>query len=393
MKILTIAPQPFFSYRGTAFSVYYSTLVNSEQGVEIDLLTYGEGEGEGEEIDLPGVKVIRIPTFSFLGPVKVGPSYLKAFLDFFMFFWTVGLLLKNRYDCVDAHEESAFYCLFLKKIFRFKLIYEMHSSLPQQLRNFKFTKSKFLIGLFEKLEKRCLQKSDAIVTICPALATYALQFIPEKNRHHLIENSLFEPVKLKDQVKHEKPLEISIPKGRQLIVYAGTFESYQGIDLLLSSFQKVVQHRSEAFLLLIGGTPDQVAFYQEIAKKNHIERDCLIHERVPQSQLDSFIRNATLQISPRVRGMNTPLKIYQQLASDIPLVATNVLAHTQILSDEVCFLVEPNPESMAQGLMKAFSIPEVREKKVRNANAFYEKNYSRDVYRKKIEKLLNFLGK
>ena len=40
MKMLVIAPHPFFTPRGTPFSVYYRTLVMAEQGVEIDLLTY-----------------------------------------------------------------------------------------------------------------------------------------------------------------------------------------------------------------------------------------------------------------------------------------------------------------------------------------------------------------
>ena len=70
MKALVVAPQPFFSPRGTPFSVYYRTLVMAEQGLEIDLLTYGEGQ----DVDIPGVRIVRIPRFGFLGPVPIGPS-------------------------------------------------------------------------------------------------------------------------------------------------------------------------------------------------------------------------------------------------------------------------------------------------------------------------------
>ena len=35
MKALVIAPQPFFSPRGTPLSVYYRTLVTSELGVKV----------------------------------------------------------------------------------------------------------------------------------------------------------------------------------------------------------------------------------------------------------------------------------------------------------------------------------------------------------------------
>ena len=77
LKALVIAPQPFFSPRGTPFSVYYRTLITAELGVQVDLLTYGQGQ----DVDIPGVRLIRIPGFKFLGPVKVGPSGLKFFLD------------------------------------------------------------------------------------------------------------------------------------------------------------------------------------------------------------------------------------------------------------------------------------------------------------------------
>jgi hypothetical protein len=60
MRALVIAPQPFFSARGTPFSVYYRTLLMSELGVSIDLLTYGQGQ----EVELPGVRVIRTPSLS-----------------------------------------------------------------------------------------------------------------------------------------------------------------------------------------------------------------------------------------------------------------------------------------------------------------------------------------
>ena len=135
MRMLIVAPQPFFSPRGTPYSVYYRTLVAAELGVEADLLTYGEGE----DVDIPGVRIVRIPRLPFLGPVRIGPSRAKLVLDLVLAAWTVGLLRRRRYDVVHAHEEAMFFCRLLKPLFRFKLIYDMHSSLPQQLTNFRFT--------------------------------------------------------------------------------------------------------------------------------------------------------------------------------------------------------------------------------------------------------------
>ena len=120
-RALVIAPQPFFTARGTPLSVYYRTLVSADLGVQIDLLTYGQGQ----DVEIEGVRILRIPRFAFLGDVPVGPSTLKLFLDAFLALWTVGLLLRRRYDFVHAHEEAVFLCRMLKPMFRFKLVYDM----------------------------------------------------------------------------------------------------------------------------------------------------------------------------------------------------------------------------------------------------------------------------
>ena len=64
----------------------------AELGVDVDLLTYGQGE----DVAIPGVRILRIPRFSFLGGVKTGPSALKLFLDVFLLARTIGLLLARR---------------------------------------------------------------------------------------------------------------------------------------------------------------------------------------------------------------------------------------------------------------------------------------------------------
>ena len=396
MKALVIAPQPFFSPRGTPFSVYYRTLVSSEMGVEIDLLTYGEGV----DVDIPNVRIIRIPRFRFLGDVKVGPSYQKLFLDCFMVIWTIFLLLRNRYKFVHAHEEAVFFCIILKPIFRFKLIYDMHSSLPQQLTNFRFTKSNLLIRLFKKLEDKSIQAAEAVITICPDLSDYVNGVIRNREKHLLIENSIFEPVKLKhdiqatndksqDKGRDTRPIEI--PKGRRAIVYAGTLEPYQGIDILIRSFKYVIDHVPDACLLIVGGSSAQVDLYSRLAKDVGVEDHVIFTGRVAQSLAKHYCQLASVQMSPRSSGTNTPLKVYEQLASGVPLVATDIYSHTQVLNSDVAFLVPPEPEDMSRGIIEAMQNNERAKQIVANARRLYEEKYSRPVYERKMRQVLKLV--
>jgi glycosyltransferase involved in cell wall biosynthesis len=396
MKALVVAPQPFFSPRGTPFSVYYRTLVTSELGVNIDLLTYGEGQ----DVDINNVRIIRIPHFRLLGPIKIGPSYLKLFLDIFMIVWTISLLIKYRYDFVHAHEEAIFFCRFLKPIFRFKLIYDMHSSLPQQLTNFQFTNSRFIMNLFKLLEENCLRSADVIITICPDLANYVKNLIQNSKKHLLIENSIFEPVRLlsnentrnseKRSKSSELEREIQLPLGKRFIVYAGTLEPYQGIDILIKAFKRVVSEIQDAFLIIVGGNKEQVKLYYNLAETYGLKKNILFTGRVPQLLAKHYCSLASVLVSPRSEGTNTPLKIYEQLASGIPLVATNIFSHTQVLTDEVAFLVKPEPEDMAAGIIKALdrsSVCCISD----NAKMLYKKKYDRPIYEEKIKRVLELL--
>jgi glycosyltransferase involved in cell wall biosynthesis len=391
MRALVVAPQPFFSPRGTPFSVYYRTLVTAQSGVEIDLLTYGEGQ----DVEIPGVRIIRIPHFHFLGPVKVGPSFLKLFLDILLTLRTIGLLMRRRYDFVHAHEEAVFWCRFLKPLFRFKLVYDMHSSLPQQLVNFKFTTSKFLIALFDQLERSCLRNADAVITICPDLQDHALATGMDPKRHFLIENSIFEDVHLNGEVSISDPrvdnaIEAALAAGGPIVAYAGTFEPYQGVDVLLSAFAHVVKERPDARLLLVGGSLLQIEEKKRHARSVGLDGACIFTGQVSKARAMELTRRADVLVSPRIRGTNTPLKIYEQLASGKPLVATRIWSHTQVLTDDVCILVEPEPRSMAAGILRAIA-PPVPLVHVDSARSLYERVYSRPAYEAKVRRLLEIL--
>jgi glycosyltransferase involved in cell wall biosynthesis len=277
----------------------------------------------------------------------------------------------------------------------------MHSSLPQQLTNFQFTRSRFLIGLFKKLEDSCLKAANAVITICPDLADYVAKHIPDNRKHILIENSIFDPVSLVSNVmdsdgeSEKKEIEektCDLIRGKRLIVYAGTLESYQGIDILINAFCHVIDKEPDAMLLIVGGNNKQVDHYSALALSLGIEKHLTFTGSVSQSTAKHYTELASVLVSPRSEGTNTPLKIYEQLASGIPLVATRIYSHTQVLDDHVAFLVEPKPEDMARGILAALKGDGKPEQTAANAKCLYQEKYSRPVYMGKMKHLLERLS-
>ena len=403
MKVLVVVPQPFFSPRGTPFSVYYRTLVTSELGHQSDVLTYGQGT----DVDIPNARLIRIPAFSFLGRVKTGPSMLKLFLDVFMVVWTVGLLARNRYDVVHAHEEAVFWCRWLKPIFRFRLIYDMHSSLPQQLDNFNFTSIRFLHWIFEKLENSAIRAADTVITICPALQEHALTQTDDDAKVLLIENSIFDPVRFAVSSTKESvgPTEAAPATtnaaleawferrpASQVIVYAGTLEAYQGIDKLLEAFALVAKRMPQAGLLIIGGMQKQIEQYGNLAKKLGLGEQVYFSGQQSQAEAQRLIARSGVSISPRFSGTNTPLKIYHLMSTGVPLVATRIDSHTQVLTDELATLTGKSIEELAEGIAEVLRSPESARRKAALGQQWYEEHYSRNVYLSKMQKLFELVA-
>ena len=95
MKILMIAPEPFFEPRGTPFSEYFRIKALSELGHEVDLVTYPIGKMS----KFPKLRIFRSLKVPFISKVKVGPSLAKLPLDFFLFFSAVKLLFIESIRC------------------------------------------------------------------------------------------------------------------------------------------------------------------------------------------------------------------------------------------------------------------------------------------------------
>jgi glycosyltransferase involved in cell wall biosynthesis len=385
VKILMLAPQPFFEPRGTPFSVLGRLRALSYLGHEVDLLTYHVGQN----VVIPGVTIFRTPAISCIREVPVGPSRIKPFLDVLLFAKAFRLLQKGRYDLLHTHEEACFFGVLLAKFFRLPHLYDMHSSLPQQLRNFRYSRLRPLIGLFEGLERWAINASDALITICPALEEYVKQ-INTNVPHVMIENVASEgdTAVISEEEMHTFKATHALVPGQKIVLYAGTFEPYQGLDLFIASAERVLCQRQDVLFLLVGGKPEQVRHYQSQVR----ERGLLSHFRFtgirPPQDVPCFIRLAHVLVSPRTSGTNTPLKIYAYLQSGKPIVATNLHTHTQVLNPEVAVLVEPAPEALAQGILAVLEDPHFARNLGQQARQLFEQRYSFGTFIQRTDQIL-----
>lgn len=82
------------------------------------------------------------------------------------------------------------------------------------------------------------------------------------------------------------------------------------------------------------------------------------------------------------------MKIYEQLASGKPLVATRIPSHTQVLDDSICFLVEPDALSLADGLVLALEDGKESSRRAAKARDHFDRHYSSEAYDEKVRQAL-----
>lgn len=353
MRILLLAPQPFYRDRGTPIAVDLVTRALSERGDTIDLLTYHIGT----DVFHRNVRVHRIPRVPFVRDVPAGFSFRKALCSLLLSAKALRMARGGRYDVVHAVEEAVFAAMFIRRRYRVPFVYDMDSSLPQQL----VGAYPFLLPLrawFMRCERWAVRSAQIVLAVCEPVAVEA--------RRHRQEGIVILPDVVLTTVyapsSPQRPFlreECGGARG-PLVMYVGSLEKNRGIKLLLESFAIASVRVPEAHLVVIGGTPVQVETYRRLADRLGLAASVSLLGLRPVSDLGGFLAQADVLVSSQLQEINTPMKIYSYLASGKAVLATNIAAHRAVVSENSAVLADPNPEAFAAGLTRLLLDPHLR---------------------------------
>ena len=371
-----IAPEPFFEPRGTPFSEFHRIRALTELGHEVDLVTYPFGR----DVTIAGLRVFRSRRPPFVHRIGIGPSLAKLPLDVLLALAVVRRAFSARYDAIHSHEEGGLIGVVVAALLRLPHLYDMHSSLPQQLTNFAFSRSRVIRGVFLAIERVMIRRSRVVIVICPSLEE-TVRGIDPGARAVLIENAPgsseeYATAEQAAAVRRQFGLAPAVP----VVLYTGTFEAYQGLDLLFEAMAQVRARVPDVRLLLAGGKPDQVEKARAQARAAGLEAVAIFAGERPSTEIPAYLLACDALVSPRSRGTNTPLKIYQYLRSGKPIVATRLLTHTQVLSDDTAILTGVSPGEFAGGIVTALEDTARAASVGLRARELAETKYSYEAY-------------
>ena len=357
MRILKIVPQAFYAPRGTPLSAYHRARELLARGHEVDILTYGIGESP------PGldVRLFRARGPHFCRTVRAGPSGRKIWLDVLLFASLIGRLCRERYDALYAHEEAALFARIAGALFRIPYVYDMHSSLPLQITDWKFSRRRSVVALFRWVERLSVSGACAVVAISPAVARAARHAWPDALC--IVLTNYFEAGEAARGGDREAiRARHGIEPREKLIVYTGSFVALQALDLLLEAAPRVLAAVPEVRFLLVGGKEAEIEELRALATRLNIADKVILEPARPQAEIPGYLAAADALVSPRVQGINPPGKLLSYLASGRPVVATDTLVHNQLLTHECAILTRPDAAGFADGVVTALTDTELTAK-------------------------------
>jgi len=276
-----------------------------------------------------GVKDIK-KFFNFVGldidnknfNVKISVKH-KGFSSLQNLYWLLKDLYINK-DCVNViFLSKAKHVEFLsrfKKFLNFKLIFENHQN---------------------NLFYNAVKAADLNYIVSP----YAYEKL--KNLTNVIYWDYHYPVSdkfFKLRNKFSK-------KEKYLLGYIGSLNPEKGLEIVLAVLQLNIFK-----LKIIGGTDNQINKFKKLLQKHGVLDKVVFTGFVSQNKLIHHLKDVDILIAPFKRSQTSiPLKIYEYLATGLPIIASDIPA-VRCVGKNYLFYFEPeNSESFKNVLLELIS--------------------------------------
>lgn len=181
--------------------------------------------------------------------------------------------------------------------------------------------------------------------------------------------------------------------SNKMVVYTGRLTEPKGVYTLIAAAEKVLATEKNIVFYLVGDSTENDL--RNLRRQANGENNIKLVGPVAQHEYFIYQRAADVLVLPgsalfdNPREYSSPLKLFEYLASGVPMVATNVPANTSILTHEItAYLVEPdNSKELARGIMTLLSDRKLARTISKNASRESRKY----TWETRAEKIIKFV--
>ncbi|MDP3957663.1 MAG: glycosyltransferase family 4 protein [bacterium] len=364
MKILVVAPTPFFSDRGTHIRILEEALALEKRGHAVIIATYHIGAKLPEHLDTK-IDIRRIRRWLFwYKKLEAGPDWQKILLDLMLIRKTFYLARTWKPDIIHGHlHEGALIGWIVQKVLfwrKMKLVVDFHGSLTKEMVSHSYLRTTGLMKFFEMVEYWIDTLGDATVAsswdnikrINAVRKSNPAQILLDGTRLSMFEG--LSPVSALRAVYH-------IPEGSVVVAYTGALIPNKGIRLLLDAIPLVCARYAETHFVIAGFPVDQIAEYlrQDIFKTRVTVISPLSYFELPK-----VLRMSDIGVDPKESTTRQASgKMLQYMGAGLPIACFDTENNREYLADGGVYASVTTPESLALALGELVASRELRRAK------------------------------
>jgi PEP-CTERM/exosortase A-associated glycosyltransferase len=186
------------------------------------------------------------------------------------------------------------------------------------------------------LETRALQRVDHAFTICEGLRRDIVGRGIPATKVTVVPNAVdiegFQPSGVADPVLRRR---LGL-EGCTVLGFVGSFYAYEGLDLLLDTFPRLLPLRPQLRILLVGGGPQEARLKAQAICLGIADK-VVFTGRVPHAEVGRYYDQIDLLAYPRhsmrLTELVTPLKPLEAMAQGRLFVASDVGGHQELIRD------------------------------------------------------------
>jgi len=246
------------------------------------------------------------------------------------------------------------------------------------------------LTVYAFVEQITVKHVDAVICTGAGLVEQVEKMGTSTRVFHIfdIPSSLVEPVPEQvDRIRQE----LQQQKDEILITFVGSFAVYQGVDLLIKTIPEVAKSCPLARFIIIGGKNDEIEKRKTILQQQGVLNAVSFVGMVAPDVLPDYLSASDILLSPRISGVNTPLKLLDYLKAGRSIVATDVDANRLILNEDLARLAAPEPATMAAAIISLIENPDKRKTMGQKGRKLYESKYNFSNYTKKLKTCYEFV--
>jgi glycosyltransferase involved in cell wall biosynthesis len=376
LRICAFAACPFPANHGTPGSIREMLEGVAELGHEVHVVTYHFGEN----IELKGVQLHRIPRWTNEATVVVGPTSRRPLYDALMVTTGLGVIRRYRPHVLHAHGYEAALAASLCRIATgVPVVYSGHNTMIDELPTYGFIRPRWLAKLLARgLDDWVPRLGDR----CIPHSTNVERFLWEKGLADRCEPVVNFGIDVEVMSRGNGRI-IRQRHGwgeRPIVLYAGVLDEFQRLDLLAAAMKQVVFERPDALLVIVTTIPHvgHLDRLRRQAADAGIAEHLFITEPQPLSAVPDYLAACDVAVVPRPQAPGFPTKLLNYMAASRACVLFASSASTGLVHGDNVYLARPDDASaLAEGVAAVLGDEVLRERLSLSGHQFVRHHHGR----------------